>query len=177
MVIKKNMSAVDKKNLEKLDDKLFKWMYIYGKSLLRYSLAITFFWFGYLKVIDASPAQELIAKTVFWLDADIFIVVLGIWEMLIGLFLCFKPLLRVAILLLFLQMPGTFLPFVLFPEVCFEKFPLELTMEGQYIIKNLILISAVIVVGGTLRENKLVERNVKSADSQYANHILRNFSK
>ncbi len=86
--------------------------------------------------------------------------------MLIGLFLCFKPLLRIAILLLFLQMPGTFLPLILFPEVCFENFPLELTMEGQYIIKNLILISAAIVVGGTLRESELVEKNVKSLDSQ-----------
>lgn len=160
------MPALDKKNLEKLDYKMSKWMYKYGKPLLRYSLAIIFIWFGYLKVIGASPAAELVAKTAFWFDADIFIIVLGVWEMLIGLFLCFKPLLRIAILLLFLQMPGTFLPLVLFPEVCFENFPLELTMEGQYIIKNLILISAAIVVGGTLREKELVERNVKSADSQ-----------
>ncbi len=160
------MPDLNKRSLGKLDYKISKWMYKYGKPLLRYSLAITFFWFGYLKVIDASPAQELVAKTAFWFDADIFIVVLGVWEMLIGLFLCFKPLLRIAILLLFLQMPGTFLPLILFPEVCFENFPLELTMEGQYIIKNLILISAAIVVGGTIRENELVDRNVKSADSQ-----------
>ncbi|MFN4764017.1 hypothetical protein ACKGJN_12890 [Gillisia sp. Q332] len=160
------MPDLNTNKLEKLDYKISKWMYKYGKPLLRYSLAITFFWFGYLKVIDASPAQELVARTVFWFDSDIFIVVLGVWEMLIGLFLCFKPLLRIAILLLFLQMPGTFLPLILFPEVCFENFPLELTMEGQYIIKNLILISAAIVVGGTLRESELVEKNVKSADSQ-----------
>ena len=160
------MPDLDKTKLERLDYKISKWMYTYGKPLLRYSLAITFIWFGYLKVIGASPAAELVARTAFWFDADIFIVVLGVWEMLIGLFLCFKPLLRIAILLLFLQMPGTFLPLILFPEVCFENFPLELTMEGQYIIKNLILISAAIVVGGTLRESELVEKNVKSADSQ-----------
>lgn len=153
-------------NLEELDYKISKWMYKYGKPILRFSLAIIFFWFGYLKLIDASPAQELVARTAFWVDADIFIIVLGVWEMLIGLFLCFKALLRIAILLLFLQMPGTFLPLILFPEVCFENFPLELTMEGQYIIKNLVLISAAIVVGGTLREGELVEKNVKSADSQ-----------
>lgn len=160
------MPVINKGNLKKLDFKISKWMYKYGKPLLRYSLAITFFWFGFLKVIDASPAQELVARTAFWFDSDIFIIVLGVWEMLIGLFLGFKPLLRIAILLLLLQMPGTFLPLILFPEVCFENFPLELTLEGQYIIKNLILISAAIVIGGTVRESELVEKDIKSADSQ-----------
>jgi len=49
-------------------------------------------------------------------------------------------------------MPGTFLPLVLLPEVCFTNFPFGLTTEGQYIIKNLIIISAAIVVGSTVRD-------------------------
>ncbi|MFT5623099.1 MAG: putative membrane protein YkgB, partial [Bacteroidia bacterium] len=53
---------------------------------------------------------------------------------------------------LFVQMPGTFLPLVLLPEVCFTQFPLGLTLEGQYIIKNLILISAALVIGGQVRQ-------------------------
>jgi uncharacterized membrane protein YkgB len=63
-----------------------------------------------------------------------------------------RPLNRLAILLLFLQMPGTLLPLVLLPEVCFAGAVWAPTLEGQYIIKNLVLISAAIVVGGTVRE-------------------------
>ena len=49
-------------------------------------------------------------------------------------------------------MPGTFLPLILLPEVCFTSFPFGLTVEGQYIVKNLIIISAAIVVGSTVRD-------------------------
>ena len=63
-------------------------------------------------------------------------------------------MIRAALLLLFLQMPGTFLPLILLPDVCFTAFPHALTLEGQYIIKNLILISAALVVGGTVRHRK-----------------------
>ena len=58
-----------------------------------------------------------------------------------------------SILLLFIQMPGTFLPLILLPEVCFTSFPFGLTLEGQYIVKNLIIISAALVVGSTVRNN------------------------
>ena len=71
--------------------------------------------------------------------------------MAIGITLCFRPLIRVALLLLFFQMPGTFLPLVLLPDVCFTDLPVGLTMEGQYIVKNLVLISAALVIGGTVR--------------------------
>ena len=66
--------------------------------------------------------------------------------------MCIKPLIRVSIFLLFIQMPGTFLPLILLPEVCFSNFPFGLTLEGQYIIKNLIIISAALVVGSTVRK-------------------------
>ena len=65
--------------------------------------------------------------------------------------MCIKPLIRVSIFLLFIQMPGTFLPLILLPEVCFSNFPFGLTLEGQYIVKNLIIISAALVVGSTVR--------------------------
>ncbi|MCM4157357.1 hypothetical protein [Gramella sp. AN32] len=151
--------------IRKLDFKISRWMYVYGKPMLRFSLAVIFIWFGYLKLIDASPAAPIIKETVFWLDPEIFIDVLGAWEVLIGIFLCFKNTIRIAILLMVFQMPGTFLPLVILPEVCFVKFPFILSMEGQYIIKNLILLSAGIVVGGTVRERQFVEKNIKSADT------------
>ena len=62
-------------------------------------------------------------------------------------------MIRAALFLLFLQMPGTMLPLILLPDVCFTTFPYGLTMEGQYIIKNLVLIGAALVVGGTVRSS------------------------
>jgi uncharacterized membrane protein YkgB len=57
---------------------------------------------------------------------------------------------RLALTLLFLQLIGTVMPLWVVPEVCFVVFPFVLTLEGQYIIKNIIILSAAIVVGGGL---------------------------
>ncbi|MAT38355.1 MAG: hypothetical protein CL946_01990 [Ectothiorhodospiraceae bacterium] len=136
----------------RLDPHIAAWMSKHGIAFLRYTLAIIFIWFGALKPLGISPAAELVKNTVYWFNGDDFLVILGVWEVLIGVFLVVPKMTRAAILLLFLQMPGTMLPLVLLPEVCFTDFPYGLTLEGQYIIKNLILISAGIVVGGTVRE-------------------------
>ncbi len=135
----------------RFDRRTASWMGYYGHRLLRYSLAIIFIWFGLLKPIGLSPAAELVANTVYWLPPEVVVPVLGWWEVAIGVGLFFRPLLRLALFLLFLQMPGTALPLVLLPDVCFSSFPLGLTLEGQYIIKNLTIISAAIVIGGTVR--------------------------
>ena len=135
-----------------IDSQISSWMYRHGRLFLRISLAVVFIWFGALKVVDLSSASDLITKTVYWFDPKIFIPILGIWEVLIGVGLLFRPLIRLALFLLFLQMPGTMLPLIILPNVCFSHFPFGLTMEGQYIIKNLVLISAAIVVGGTVRK-------------------------
>lgn len=117
---------------------------------LRISLGIIFIWFGALKPLGNSPANDVITKTVYWFNPDIFIPILGVWEIAIGLCLLYTPFIRAGLFLLALQMPGTFLPLILLPEVCFMNFPFDLTLEGQYIVKNLVLIGAAIVVGSRL---------------------------
>ena len=139
-----------------IDHRIAGTMEKYGILLLRISLGIIFIWFGALKLFDGlSPAEMLVKRTVYWFSPDIFFPILGVWEVLIGVGLLFRALLRPALLLLFLQMPGTLLPLVLLPDVCFTAFPYGLTLEGQYIVKNLVLISAALVVGGTVRHRKL----------------------
>ena len=120
--------------------------------VLRYSLATIFIWFGLLKIIGVSPAQQLVANTVYWVDPSWFVPTLGWWELIIGLLFLYKPLIRGAIFLLLPQMLGTFLPLLLLPAVTFTTIPYGLTLEGQYIIKNLILISAAIAVGSHVRD-------------------------
>ena len=141
------------KNFDDLDIFITEFMSKWGLTLLRYSLGIIYIWFGALKPLGLSPAQELVENTVYWFEnLKTFVPILGIWEVVIGITMIVKPLIRISIFLLFIQMPGTFLPLVLFPEVCFTNFPFGLTLEGQYIVKNLIIISAALVVGSTVRK-------------------------
>ena len=142
--------------LRKIDHFISGAMKIYGIVFLRYSVGTIFIWFGLLKPLGISPAQVLVENTVYWFEDKIsFVKFLGWWEVAIGLTMCYKPLIRVSIFLLFIQMPGTFLPLILLPEVCFTNFPFGLTLEGQYIIKNLIIISSALVIGGTVNEHRI----------------------
>ncbi|HMP73341.1 MAG TPA: hypothetical protein PKE55_08785 [Kiritimatiellia bacterium] len=136
---------------DQYDPAIAGWMERNGIRLLRWSLGIIFLWYGALKTVDMSPAQDLVVNTVYWVDPAWFVPFLGYWEMLIGIGLLIRPFMRIAIALLALQMPGTFLPLIVLPEVVFTSIPFGLTLEGQYIVKNLVLISAAIVVGGTVR--------------------------
>lgn len=137
-------------NLRRIDQHIVAVLQKYGIATLRVSLAVVFIWFGVLKPFGLSPAEALVKRTVYWFSPDVFFPILGWWEVAIGMCLLWRPLLRVALLLLFLQMSGTMLPLVILPEACFTVPPFGLTLEGQYIVKNLVLISAAIVVGATV---------------------------
>ncbi|MEY4901566.1 MAG: hypothetical protein RLZZ190_293 [Actinomycetota bacterium] len=136
--------------LKKFDVKLIEFLNRVSLPALQISLGIIFIWFGVLKIFGDSPANDLITKTIYWFDPAIFIPVLGVWEAAIGICLIVPAFIRIGLFLLALQMPGTFLPLILLPEVCFQSVPFNLTLEGQYIVKNLVLIGAAIVVGGRL---------------------------
>lgn len=140
----------------KVDRRITFWMARYGLVIMRIGLGIVFFWFGALKLVPGlSPAEELVRNTTYFVNPDWFIPVLAVWEMAIGLGLMLGKFMRLTLLLLFLQMPGTALPLVLLPEAVWTKFPYGLTLEGQYIIKNLVLIGAGLVLGGTVRGGRL----------------------
>jgi len=135
----------------------------HGIKALQMSLAVIFVWFGLLKILGISPAAGLVKATVNWMpffDSDSWVKIIGCWEVAIGVCFVFKKTLRVAIALLAMQMVGTFLPLVILPDITFQQgmFPFAPTIEGQYIIKNLLIISAALTIGGTVRnkENKLL---------------------
>lgn len=136
----------------RVDPTIAGWMRRWGHDLVRWALAVIFIWFGALKPFGLSEANDLIARTVYWaVDPELFIPVLGVWEVLIGICLLFRPLIRVAILLLAGQMGGTFLSLVLVPEATWVQAPWWPTLAGQYVLKNLLIIAGAIVVGGTVR--------------------------
>lgn len=143
--------------IDRFDLTITRWMARHGMVLLRIALGVVFFWFGALKLFPGlSPAEDLVQATVPFLPGRVFMVVLAIWEMLIGLGFVTGRALRATILLLFVQMPGTLAPIVLLPDWVFTAFPYGLTIEGQYIIKNVVLISAALVIGSTVRERSLL---------------------
>ncbi len=144
-------------SFDTLDRHIAKLMRRKGKPALRYSLAIIFIWFGLLKPFGISPAAPLVKETIAWMPVfspEIWVDIIGWWEVLIGVLFLFKKTIRIAILLLVLQMIGTFLPLIILPEITFQpsRIPYGLTLEGQYIIKNLLIISAALVIGGSVRE-------------------------
>lgn len=143
---------------DRVDKRITSWMSKYGLLLLRLSVGIVFFWFGILKFIPGlSPAQDLAIRTIDLLSfglvpGSISIHILAAWEVLIGIGLLTGFYMRATLLLLFLQMVGTMTPVFLFPEEVFTKVPYAPTLEGQYIIKNLVIVSAGIVLGATVRK-------------------------
>lgn len=149
-----------------LDEKLTAFMRDYGIVFLRVSLGIIFFWFGFLKFFPGlSPAHEIATQTITKLSFGIIqpkvsINILAAWETVIGLGLIVGKYLRLILFLLFAQMLGTMTPLLLFPAETFTRFPYAPTLEGQYIIKNLILISAGLVVGATVRGGRITEDQV-----------------
>jgi uncharacterized membrane protein YkgB len=148
--------------MQAIDLSITEWMARSGPELSRISLGIVFLWFGVLKFFpNLSPAQELATTTIGVLAGGVIshsvsLPILATWECLVGAGLLVGRGLRGILLLLYAQMLGTLTPIVLFPHEVFVRVPYAPTLEGQYIIKNLVLISAGIVVGATVRGGAFV---------------------
>ncbi|MBP3191830.1 hypothetical protein [Natronogracilivirga saccharolytica] len=144
-----------------IDQSVTRWMARNGIFLLRISIGLIFVWFGALKFFPgASPAEQLAGSSIEILTfgiipAAIGLPLLAVWECLIGIGMFVRKYMRFTILMLYVQMIGTFSPIVILPYVVFDGFPLVLTMDGQYIIKNVVVIAAALVIGATVRGGKL----------------------
>jgi len=151
----------------KFDKPITTWMAKNAIKYLRISLGIIFFWFGFLKFFPGvSSAEGIATKTITvitfgLIQPSVSIIILASLETLIGLGLIFNKFMRETLFLLFLQMLGTITPLFFFPSETFKMFPFVPTLEGQYIIKNLILISAGLVIGATVRGGKIISDPVK----------------
>jgi uncharacterized membrane protein YkgB len=146
------------------DRRITEWMARHGVALTRIALGIVFLWFGVIKFVPGwSPAEALAGRTIERASFGLIgpssaVPLLATWETAVGLGLLTGRFLRLTLGLLFVQMPGTMLPLVFFPSETFHVFPYAPTIEGQYIIKNLVLVSAAIVVGATVRGGRLEAR-------------------
>lgn len=158
------------RRFNQLDVRITEWMARHGVLLLRIAVGIVYLWFGVLKFFPgASPAQDLATRTTAILTfglipAAVSLPLLAAWECLIGLGMVAGKCMRLTILLLLLQMTGTITPMFFFPAETFIHFPYAPTLEGQYIIKNIVLISAALVVGATVRGGRIVADPAAAGD-------------
>ena len=100
-----------------------------------------------LKIIGVSPAGPLVHHlfdaTIHFMSFNTFYILFAWFEVLIGIMFIFPKLTRWVIPLLFIHMITTFLPLVFLPSETWNGF-MVLTLEGQYIIKNLVIIAVAI---------------------------------
>lgn len=138
--------------VDRLDVKITAFLRRWSIPALRVSLGLVFVWFGAMKVFDVTPVADLVANTVYWFDPAWVVPVLGVFEVVVGIGLLFRIALRLVLGLFAVQMVGTFLVLALLPEVAFDSGnPLLLTVEGEFVVKNLVLLSAGMVIGATVR--------------------------
>jgi uncharacterized membrane protein YkgB len=148
--------------IDRLDVRITATLARIGIPVVRVALGVVFLWFGVLKFFPGvSPAETLAARTIEMLTLGavkpaVSLPVLAAWESAIGIGLILNRGMRAVLFLLAVQMLGTFTPLLLFPAETFTVWPLVPTLEGQYIIKNVVLIGAAMVVGATVRGGRLV---------------------
>jgi uncharacterized membrane protein YkgB len=166
--------------LDRLDRRLTRLLADHGLTMLRIALGVVFLWFGALKLVPGmSPAAALAGRTIEVLTLGavspaLALPILAIWESAIGIGLLVRRLMRLTLLLLFLQMLGTATPLVLFPDETWIRFLIAPTLEGQYIIKNLVLVAAALVLGATVRGGQLSpELVVSTAPTTFSGRLLR----
>jgi putative oxidoreductase len=115
----------------------------YTIPLMRISLGVVYIWFGALKVFDATPVGQLVARTLPFLPEKFVVPALGVFEVLLGLGLIVGRYLGIVALLMCGHLSGTFLVLVTQPQEAFlHGNPLMLSMTGEFVVKNIVLITA-----------------------------------
>ena len=138
--------------IDRVDERVTRFLRRWSITALRVSVSVVFIWFGALKVFDVTPVSDLVGSTVYWVDPEWFVPALGVVEVAVGIGLLMRRALRTVLALFAAQMLGTFLVLIVLPEVSFQDGNLfKLTVEGEFVVKNLVLLSAGLVVGATVR--------------------------
>lgn len=158
--------------LDAYERQAVRWMHAHSILVMRISLGVVFFWFGVLKFFPGrSPAEALAAETMsaitfHTVPQSVSLPLLAVLECTIGIGLAFGVFTRQILLLMAVQMSGTFLPLVLFPHETWRTFGTTPTLEGQYIIKNLVLISGGLIIGATLNGSRPFDRGTPVVEPQ-----------
>jgi uncharacterized membrane protein YkgB len=141
---------MDQKAFQVIDRRVTHWLAEHGLTLLRISIGLIFVWFGVLKFWPGlSPADQIATETIDLLffgliTENLARVLLAILETTIGIGLITGMFMRFVT------------PLFLFPEVTWSHLFVP-TLEGQYILKNLVVVSAALTIGATVRGGGLID--------------------
>jgi len=138
--------------LRRSDAAVIGFVQAYSTAILRVTLGIVFVWFGILKMLGSSPVADLVAKTLYFMPPHAAVFGMGCVEVIIGIGLLTGWAMRLTLVLFFAQMVGTFFTMIVRPDLVFRDVPFKLGLNGEFIIKNLVLISAGLVILGTVRK-------------------------
>ena len=145
------------RRFRKLDIELIHLFRKISEPAARLGLFTIFFWFGLLKVLGLSPAtilvQNLFEQTLPIINFSTFIILFGLFEVAIGLLFLIKGAERIVMPILLIHMITTFMPLFFLTEETWSGFLIP-TLEGQYIIKNLVIIAAAIGIAAHLHPLK-----------------------
>lgn len=117
-----------------------------GRPLLTAVVGLLFVWLGLLKPFGDAASRTILDASVYFGDPEQLLVVLGWWEVAIGICLVMPALQALALPLLILRLPGILLAFVFKLDACFYSFPLAPTAEGKYLLRDLALFLAAIAL-------------------------------
>ncbi len=110
--------------------------------MLRIAFAIVFFWFGILKPLNLSPAEHLVNSTLGWMQIDVVPTLLGVWECVIAVMFLIPRWTKITMIMFLIHMAGTLMPLLFMSEDTFLAWPYQLSLEGQYIVKNFVFLAA-----------------------------------
>lgn len=133
---------------DKIEDRFLTLVKNHSLQLLRYALITVFVWFGLLTMSGVNQIAGLIAE-IFWMIPETTVnLLLGGWEITIGLTLLSRRSLRVSTGLMMAYVTVIMLPLIFFPTETFSYFPYGPSFEGVYILKDWVLLGGVMTVGG-----------------------------
>lgn len=164
--------------VKETETRMVEWKARNGLDILRICLGIVFIWFGVLKFFHGLSSAEIIAgKTILkltfgHLKPNVSLPILACWECTIGLGLLTKRWLSFTLVLLYFQMAGTLLPLWFFPHETWTSNIFVPTLLGQYIIKNIVLVSSVIVIGATVQGGALIPNAEVAAKGQFTQKVI-----
>ncbi|MFI9812929.1 DoxX family protein [Saccharothrix variisporea] len=123
-------------------------------TALRGSIGLLFVWFGLLKVAGQSPVADLVSATLPWVPRGFLLPALGAVEVVLGVALLVGKPRRATLVVTAAHLLGTFLVFVQAPALAWsDGNPLLLTATGEFVLKNLVLVCAVLLLLGSRRRS------------------------
>jgi putative oxidoreductase len=136
-----------------IDERVRAMLRRFGPTAMRWALGLVFVWFGALKIANVTPVAKLVADTLAFVPISpaILLPALGAFEIVVGVALITGWMLRPVLASLVGHLTGTFLVLVTQPGVAFQDGnPLLLTTEGEFVVKNVVLIAGALLVAAAL---------------------------